>query len=307
MKITKLNENQELADLYKQIDSNMSQDLYDRAVKMSDEASTRVIRNNDKLLKQYNSEENIQKRKEQKEIDDYNNRLDTEKEKITDLDEVKKVFDSTRFKVDRDLQKDGLSSLADIYDKKMKLPQASKVLKKYKPNFIKSWADSFNWQAVGDRNEPFVQALNNPSLDAILNGDEFRWVKLYNILYDADDNYSKYAAEPNTLLCNGNLYKSDIDNREARKLIEIDFKDNGVHRDGFNKRMDRNAWSEIISDAKKLGVEVKDNSSDKLIKAIKNKEKELSSEEKIAAVKALNFKKDELRELSNKLENANNS
>lgn len=302
MKITKLNENQELADLYKQIDSNMSQDLYDRAVKMSDEASTRIIRNNDKLLKQYNSDENIQKRKEQKELDDYNNRLDTEKEFDSySMQEVEKMFNNPKFRSNKEYKKKAMSILARNYDTNLGMKTASKVLTSYKPEFIKSWADSFNWQSVADKNEPFVQALNNPDVAKLLNGDEVRWVKLYNMLYDSDA--QGYADQPGTLIGNPNLYKLKNQN-EAKQLVKIDIQDGGKHRQGFNKRLDTGNYGEILSLGKKIGVE---DSSNKLINTIKNNSNNLSSEEKVTAAKALKLGKPELKKLSDDLDNANNN
>ena len=304
MKIVKLNENKAYADLMQRLSKDAGRDfdktVYDKILKLSDEESDAKV--NKLKTKSVRDEYYHQKQSDaalEKEKADFNQ---DESQKILDLGEVKKYFDNPKFKVDKNLQKEGMDALSKVYSDKMRLPQASRVINRYKPVFIKSWADSFDWQSVGDINEPFIQALNNPDLNKILTGNENSWVKLYNILYDANhDKYSKYVESSNTLLCNPKLYEKEIPADKAKQIIEIDLIDDGKHREGFNKRLNRNAWSEIIEFSKK-SLNIENNNSGEAVNSIKNNAENFSLDQKIEIVKSLKLDKEEVKKILDKID-----
>ena len=167
MKITKLNENQELADLL----ADKGTASYEKALKLSDAESKEII---DNLPDDQKAELN-----KKKEIDKYNqDEIEGDAANKLSLKETEKAFNKAKFEVSNKYQQACLDNLARNYSENMGLKTAGEVLKAYSPKFIKSWADSFNWQAVGDRNEPFVQAINNPGVKSVLvtgnKGDESR-------------------------------------------------------------------------------------------------------------------------------------
>ena len=115
-------------------------------------------------------------------------KLDAKNDTIAlNFSDIEKDFNDPKFDSNIDYRTTTLKNLARNYSEDMGLKTAGEVLYAYNPKFIKSWANSFNWQAVADRNEPFVQALNNNNVKNILvpggkKGNEERWVKLYNSL-----------------------------------------------------------------------------------------------------------------------------
>lgn len=304
MKITKdlLLEKKSLSggklSMFKKLISNgwSNQDAYDAVT--DDKAYSDLLK--DPKYKEI-ADKQQKEQQDKKELDDYNNEITSDEANTYSIQAVEKMFNNSKFRTNKEFKRKALGTLARNYDEHLNLKTASKVLTSYKPEFIKSWADSFNWQAVADKNEPFVQALNNPDVAKLLNGDETKWVKLYNILYDSDA--QGYADQPGTLIGNPNLYRIKNQN-EAKQLVKVDIKDGGKHRQGFNKRLDTGNYGEILSLGKKIGVE---DSSNKLINTIKNNSNNLSSEEKVTAAKALKLGKPELKKLSDDLDNANNN
>lgn len=87
MKILK--ENQELADLYRQVYPGKSDNVYDRALNLDDKASNRVIRNNPELLKLKNDPRS----ELEKSIDKLEKSTDSDVGNSISANEMKKRFE----------------------------------------------------------------------------------------------------------------------------------------------------------------------------------------------------------------------
>ncbi|MBQ6627831.1 MAG: hypothetical protein IJH65_03270 [Methanobrevibacter sp.] len=113
--------------------------------------------------------------KSEKEKDEYNSDgIEGEEANRFSLGETEKAFNSSKFMSDKKYRQAALNNLVRNYSENMGLKTAAKTISGYKPEFIKSWADSFNWQAVSDTTEPFVQAINNPGVNTALARSEDR-------------------------------------------------------------------------------------------------------------------------------------
>ena len=113
---------------------------------------------------------------------------------------------------------------------------------------------------------------------------------------------TEYASQPGTVICNPNLYKIKSQG-DVNKLVKIDIRDNGVHRKGFNSRLDTNRYGEILTNYGKK----EDSDSEDLVNDIKNTSKNLNREDKLKAAKALNLDKKDLDTLAKDLADAANN
>ena len=238
-----------------------------------------------------------------KDINDKNSKIrEVEKsnETMSKLGEIQKAFDSTKFRTDRDFKISAANALKDFYENKLNLKNVRAALSKYSPDFIKSWADSFNWQSVGSPDEPFINALNNPSSSKILTGDESNWVKLYNLLYDKDgDEVNNYVKQNDALIYNPKLYDG-IPPRDINNVVSVDLKlgsNDARLRRLFNNSLNNNNYSSIIKMGMDKGLSPKVNNIPKTLDELRDSARNLSTEDKSKLSRTL-------KDFANRLDNA---